>query len=123
MGGRIHGATSASGASNSTRVLNSQPVPRFCSSAATGSNPSGNWNSYAVCRTARTRSTRYVRIASARCEWHSRYQRPYRTTTAHGSTSPSHSLPDSPRYMISTRCRAATAATSALVVVGSGRDG
>ena len=33
----------------------------------------------------------------ARCEWHTRYQRPCRTTTAHGSTSSAHCLPDSLR--------------------------
>ena len=32
MGGRIHGATSVSGASNTTRVGNSHPAPRFSSS-------------------------------------------------------------------------------------------
>ena len=58
MGGRIHGATSASGASNTTRVGYSHPVPRFSSSAATGSRPSGGSNSCAVCGRARTRSTR-----------------------------------------------------------------
>ena len=58
MGGRIHGTTSASGASNTTRVGNSHPVPRFSSTAATGLRPSGGSNSCAVRWTARTRSTR-----------------------------------------------------------------
>ena len=58
MAGRIHGATSVSGASNTTRVGNSHPVPRFSSSAATGSRPSGRSNSRVVCWTARTRSIR-----------------------------------------------------------------
>ncbi len=34
---------------------------------------------------------------TARWEWHSRYHRPWRTTTAHGSTSVCHSLPASLR--------------------------
>lgn len=58
MGGRIHGATSASGAWNATRVGNSHPVPRFSSSVATGSRSSGGWNLCAVCWTAWIRSTR-----------------------------------------------------------------
>lgn len=72
-------------------------------------------------RTARIRSIRYVRIASARCAWHSRYQRPYRTMTAHGSTSASRSSSLSPLCVTRTRRRSATAANRALVVAGAGR--
>lgn len=60
-------------------------------------------------RTARIRSIRYVRIASARCAWHSRCQRPYRTMTAHGSTSASRSSSLSPLCVTRTRRRSATA--------------
>src|SRR5690606_5238290 len=58
----------------------------------------------------------------ARWEWHSRYQRPYRTTTDQGSTSASHSRPASLRYATDTRRPAATASTSSPATTGSGRD-
>lgn len=58
MGGRIQGATRSGGASNTTRVANSQPVPRCSSRVATGSRSAGGSNSRVVSVTAWTRSIR-----------------------------------------------------------------
>ena len=64
---------------------------------------------------------RYARTARCGPVRHSRYHRPCRTTTAHGSTSSDHSVPASDRYRIRTRGRCELACTRAMVVAGSGR--
>jgi hypothetical protein len=70
---------------------------------------------------ARTRSIRYARRPFDVCDQHSMYHRPWRTTTAHGSTSASHSEPASERYLRRTRRWPEQARTTAAVASGSGR--
>jgi len=67
------------------------------------------------------RSSRSTLRALAVCDQHNTYQRPWRTTTAHGSASTTHSEPASERYPRRTRRCSVQACTRAVVVAGSGR--
>jgi hypothetical protein len=64
---------------------------------ATGARSAGGLAGSSSISTVRTRSIRYARRASARCNQHSRYHRPWRTTTAHGSALMSNSEPAAER--------------------------
>ena len=85
------------GASMTTSTSYSHPTARCSSSMATGSRSAGGSKVSSSTSTPRTRSIRYARRASAEWDRHSRYHRPWRTTTAHGSTSMAHSDPASER--------------------------
>src|SRR3954447_5975645 len=93
------------GASIMTSIGYFQPSARCSSTAANGSRSAGGVNSSAPSETLVILSTRRTRCESFVCDQHRRYQRPRRTTTAHGSTSIGHSS-WCRRYWMVTRRRA-----------------
>ena len=115
----IQQAASSRGASISTSIGYRQPIARCSSTAASGSSSAGGTNDAVCASTLVILSTRSTRRASLACDQHSRYQRPRRTTTAHGSTSIGHSS-SWRRYWIVTRRQSALCDTRAAVISGSG---
>jgi hypothetical protein len=98
-----HGATAPNGASMTTSTEYSHPTARCSSSMATGLSSAGGSNPSARTSTVRTRSIRYARRPFDVCDQRNSYHPPWRTTTAHGSTSASHSEPASEPYPRRTR--------------------
>ena len=88
-----HRPTRSRGASMTTSTSYSQPTASGPRPPRRDRGPAGGSKVSSPGTTLRTRSIRYARWAPSGWVRQSRYHRPWRTTTAHGSTSPSRSGP------------------------------
>ena len=111
---------SSTGASMITSTACFQPIESCSSTASSASRPAGVSNRSGSTSTPLTRSTRSTRRAPLSCDQPSTYHRRCRTTTAHGSSSMSHSRPGSWPYRRRTRSPASEACTSRRVTSTSG---